>query len=130
MAEYMRQTTRADSALPCKLHWVRIRNTERSATLCTFFILLLFLRFLNLFTITRHYFALILQYGVAGCLFQQFFAKHNFDHFDLILFKRLFCEILFSDFAYLLLDHITNGFQNTQITNVFIIVSKKRIRIL
>ncbi len=33
--------------------------------------------------------------------------KHDFDHFDFILFKRLSCEILFSDFMYLLLNRIT-----------------------
>ncbi len=40
--------------------------------------------------------------------FNDFLQKHGFDHFDLILFKRLCCEISFSDFVYLLLDHITN----------------------
>ncbi len=75
MAEHMRQTTRADGALPCRLHWVRIHVTERSATLCTFFILLLCLTSVHLFTIAKHYFALKLQYGVARCLFQWFFAE-------------------------------------------------------
>ncbi len=74
----MRQTTKADSALPCGLHWVRIRVTECSATLCTFFIFLLFFTSLHLFTIAKHYFALVLQYGVARCFFQQFFAKTRF----------------------------------------------------
>ncbi len=36
MDEHIRQITRADSALPCGLHWVRIHITESSATLCTF----------------------------------------------------------------------------------------------
>ncbi len=36
-----------------------------------------------------------------------FFQKRTFDHFNLILFKRLSCEILFSNFVYLLLDRIT-----------------------
>ncbi len=65
MAEHMRQTTRADSALPCALHRVRIRIAERNATLCTIFIFLPFLTSLYLFTIAKHYFAQILQYGVA-----------------------------------------------------------------
>ncbi len=38
-----------------------------------------------------------------------FLHKHNFDHFDLILFKRISCKISFSDFVYFLLDHITNA---------------------
>ncbi len=75
MAEHMRQTTRSDSTLPCGLHLVRIRITERNATLCTFLIFLLFLTSLHLFTIAKQYFALILQYGVARCLFQRFFAE-------------------------------------------------------
>ncbi len=37
-----------------------------------------------------------------------FLQKHDFDHFDLILFKRLCSEISFSPFVYLLLDRITN----------------------
>ncbi len=36
-----------------------------------------------------------------------FLQKHDFDHFELIFFKRLSCEILFSDFVYLLLNRIT-----------------------
>ncbi len=36
-----------------------------------------------------------------------FLRKHNFDHFDLILFKRLPCEILFYNSVNLLLDRIT-----------------------
>ncbi len=39
--------------------------------------------------------------------FNDFLRIHNFDHFELILFKRLSCKILFSDFVYLLLDRIT-----------------------
>ncbi len=39
--------------------------------------------------------------------FNDFLQKHDFDHFHLILFKRLSCEISFSDFVYLLLDCIT-----------------------
>ncbi len=35
-----------------------------------------------------------------------FLQKHDFDHFDRILFKRLTYEILFSDFVYRLLDRI------------------------
>ncbi len=35
-----------------------------------------------------------------------FLQKHDFDHFDLILFKRPSCEISFSDFVYLLLNRI------------------------
>ncbi len=65
MAEHMRQTTRADSALPCGLYRVRNRITERRVTLCAFLILLLFLTSLHLFTIAKHYFAVILQYSVA-----------------------------------------------------------------
>ncbi len=38
-----------------------------------------------------------------------FLQKHDFDHFDLILFKRLSCEISFYDFMYRLLDRITYG---------------------
>ncbi len=38
-----------------------------------------------------------------------FLQKHDFDHTDLVLFKRLSREILFSDFVYLLLDRITNS---------------------
>ncbi len=39
--------------------------------------------------------------------FSDFWQKHDFDYFDLILFKRLCFEISFSNFfAYLLLDHI------------------------
>ncbi len=41
-----------------------------------------------------------------------FLQKPDFDHFDLILFKRLFCEISFSDFVYLLLDLVTSLKQN------------------
>ncbi len=78
MAKHLRQTTRADSALPCVLHWVRIGVTECNATLCTFFIFLLFLTSLHLFTIAKHYFALILLYGVARCLFQRFFTETQF----------------------------------------------------
>ncbi len=40
-----------------------------------------------------------------------FLQKRNFDHLDLILFKCLSCEILFSDFVYLLLEHITFSLQ-------------------
>ncbi len=100
MTEHMRQMTRgaALSADSC----------ECDATLCTFFIFLLFLTSFHLFSIVEHYFALILQYCVARCLFQRFLQKHDFDHFDLILFKRLSCKILFSDFVYLLLDRIAN----------------------
>ncbi len=83
MVEHMRQTTRGDSALPCGLHWVRVRVTEHNATLCTFFILLLFLTSLHLFTIAKHYFTAILQYSVAGCLFQWFFAETRFWSFSL-----------------------------------------------
>ncbi len=36
-----------------------------------------------------------------------FSQKHNFDHFDLILFKRLSSKISLSDFVYLLLDRLT-----------------------
>ncbi len=61
-----------------RLQWVRIRITECNATLCPFFIFLLFLTSLHLFTIAKHYFALILQYGVARCLFQPFFAETQF----------------------------------------------------
>ncbi len=35
-----------------------------------------------------------------------FLQKHDFDRFDLILFKRLSCEISFSNFVYLSLNHI------------------------
>ncbi len=38
-----------------------------------------------------------------------FLQKHNFDHFDLTFYKHFSCEILFSDFVYLFLDHITNA---------------------
>ncbi len=65
---------RTDSALPCGLHSVRIRITEHSVTLCTFFILLLFLTSLHFFTTGKHYFALILQYGVARYLSQRFWS--------------------------------------------------------
>ncbi len=102
MAEHMRRTTGADSAL----HWVKIYITERNATLCTSFLFLLFLIPFHLFTIAKHYFAVILQYGVARCLFQRFLQKYDFYHFYFILFKRLSCEISFSDFVYLLLDRI------------------------
>ncbi len=37
-----------------------------------------------------------------------FLQKHDFDHFDLILFKRLSRENSFSDFVYFLLDRNTN----------------------
>ncbi len=37
-----------------------------------------------------------------------FLQKHDFDHFDIILFKRLSCEISFPDYVYLLLDRITH----------------------
>ncbi len=57
---------------------MRIRIIERTATLCTFFIFLPFLTSLHLFTTARYYFALILQYGVARCLFQRFFAETQF----------------------------------------------------
>ncbi len=36
-----------------------------------------------------------------------FLQKADFDHFDLILNKRLSCAISFSDFVYLLMDRIT-----------------------
>ncbi len=39
--------------------------------------------------------------------FIDFLQKHDFDHFDLIPFKRLCCEILFSKFVYFLLYRIT-----------------------
>ncbi len=35
-----------------------------------------------------------------------FLQEHNFDQFDLIFFKHLSCKFLFSNFVYLLLDHI------------------------
>ncbi len=38
----------------------------------------------------------------------KFLQKQDFDHFNLILFKRLSREISFSDIVYLLLDRITN----------------------
>ncbi len=36
-----------------------------------------------------------------------FLYKHDFGHFDFILFKLPSCKILFSNFVYLLLDRIT-----------------------
>ncbi len=38
--------------------------------------------------------------------FNDFLQKHDFDHFNLILFKRLSFKISFSDFEYLFLDRI------------------------
>ncbi len=46
-----------------------------------------------------------------------FLQKHDFDHFDVILFKRLSCKVLFSAFVYLLLDYITYT-ENSIIVNV------------
>ncbi len=97
----------ADSVLPCTLHGVGICIAECIVTLCTFFIFLPFLTSLHLFTNAKHYFALIFQCGVARCPSNNFSPKRDFDHFDLILYKRFSCEILFSDFVYLLLDRIT-----------------------
>ncbi len=45
-----------------------------------------------------------------------FSQKHNFDHFHLILFKHLFRKISFSDFVYLLLDHITYVYLEPELT--------------
>ncbi len=45
--------------------------------------------------------------GLLDVSFNDFLQKHDFDHFNLILHKRLSCEILFSHFVYLLLDRIT-----------------------
>ncbi len=47
---------------------------------------------------------------VSSTIFSQ---KHSFDHFDLILFKRHFRKISFSDFVYLLLDRIIRFNINT-----------------
>ncbi len=107
MAEHMRQITRADSVLICARCWVGIHIAEHIAALCTFFIFILSLTFLHLFTIVKHYFVLIFQYGVTRCLFLQFFIETQFWSFYLILFKRLPWEISFSNFVYLLLDRIT-----------------------
>ncbi len=68
MAEHMRQTTRADSVLSYALHWVRICITECNMTLRTVFKFLLFLTSLHLFTAAKHYFTLLLLYGVARSL--------------------------------------------------------------
>ncbi len=46
-----------------------------------------------------------------------FLQKHNFD--DLILYKRLYCEISFSYFVYLLLDRITHTSKITILEKFF-----------
>ncbi len=46
-------------------------------------------RSLLLFTITKNYIALILQYVLLDVSSINFLQKHDFDHFDLILFKSL-----------------------------------------
>ncbi len=50
--------------------------------------------------------------------FNDFLPKHNFHNFDLILFKRLSCEISFSDFVYVLLDHIIYKHKNINIVDL------------
>ncbi len=52
-----------------------------------------------------------------------FLQKHDFDHFDPILFKRLSCEISFSDFVYFLLDH------NTNVENVLLAVNNIQVKL-
>ncbi len=78
MAECTRQTTRADNVLPCKLHWVGFAS-QNAWQLYVPFLYFYCLSHLSIYLpLPKHYFALILQYGVARCFFQRFLAKMRF----------------------------------------------------